>query len=130
MYKFIEIYYLYLSHCSVCVCVLFFGFCVQHFLLSRKNVFLDFCLLLLPWFAAFTVFLFVFCDFNCDSDFEQLISGQLCKRYCHAKCTGITGCAVVAALDRLKALRRSYPNCRKRDINFFKLFTKTRNSFL
>ncbi|KAL9876821.1 uncharacterized protein ACN2A1_013383 [Glossina fuscipes fuscipes] len=53
----------------------------------------------------------------------------MCDHFGHAKCAGIIGRAADAVLDPSKGLRWSCPDCRKRDIDFYKLFTETRNCF-
>ncbi|KAL9911051.1 uncharacterized protein ACN427_005420 [Glossina fuscipes fuscipes] len=73
--------------------------------------------------------LFTPCRAKTGPESERFISCWLCDRFGHAKCAGITGRAADAVLDPSKGLRWSCPDCRKRDIDFYKLFTETRNCF-
>ncbi|KAL9874270.1 uncharacterized protein ACN427_012799 isoform 1-T2 [Glossina fuscipes fuscipes] len=73
--------------------------------------------------------LFTPCRAKIGPESEQFISYWLCDRFGHAKCAGITGRAADAILDPSKGLRWSCPDYRKRDIDFYKLFTETRNCF-
>lgn len=126
-------------------------------MLSLKSLFLPFCLLVLrntcdsfrrkQFFSLLTFLFFLFsqspfflslsdmeclftsCRIKRSYDSERLITCPLCERFCRRQCEGITGCAADETLDPPKGLRSSCPDCRKWDIDVYKLCTKPRTSF-
>ncbi|KAL9925421.1 uncharacterized protein ACN2A1_013052 isoform 1-T3 [Glossina fuscipes fuscipes] len=69
------------------------------------------------------------CRAKTSPESDRFVSCWLCERFGYAKCAGIVGRAADAVGDPSKGLRWSCPDCRQRDIDFYKLFTETRNGF-
>ncbi|KAL9875680.1 uncharacterized protein ACN427_013744 isoform 1-T1 [Glossina fuscipes fuscipes] len=73
--------------------------------------------------------LYTTCRAKTGPESDRFVSYWLCECFGHAKCAGILGRAADAAGNPAKGLRWSCPDCRQRDIDFYKLFTETRNGF-
>uniref|UniRef100_A0A1A9WHF0 PHD-type domain-containing protein n=1 Tax=Glossina brevipalpis TaxID=37001 RepID=A0A1A9WHF0_9MUSC len=73
--------------------------------------------------------LYTNCNSKTGTDYDRLLICWLCQRLGHPKCAGLTARAADAAVDSSKGLRWSCPECRSRDIDFYRLFgqTKVRN---
>uniref|UniRef100_A0A1A9WSD5 PHD-type domain-containing protein n=1 Tax=Glossina brevipalpis TaxID=37001 RepID=A0A1A9WSD5_9MUSC len=73
--------------------------------------------------------LYANCSSKTGSGHDRFLVCWLCQRLGHSKCAGLTGRAADAVVDGSKGLRWSCPECRPRDIDFYRLFGQTKIGF-
>uniref|UniRef100_A0A1A9X0V9 Uncharacterized protein n=1 Tax=Glossina brevipalpis TaxID=37001 RepID=A0A1A9X0V9_9MUSC len=74
--------------------------------------------------------LYTNCNANTGSGYDCFLVCWLCQRLGHPKRAGLTGRAADAVVDSSKRLRWSCPECRSRDIDFYRLFGQSKPGFM